>query len=431
MHPRRIVQGFFAFIYLTLIILTIPLAFDVGGEDCGIAFTFTLSMFYLVMSTVRILSRNTKFSIFGSLLYYLQHIIIPSLLILHLSLFSKHPSSTWLWALGPWRFFVKHATPLFTTLEGFCTLLVIQATGQITRWLIRKSDTWMFVQIVAAGLSLTSSLYFLYRIYTFPVEIELSSATLIGAALTMATILGGYGIVSGKGTAIESSALFSYVVYCLYVTFTDFQSSITPSLLFPFLAPPPQTPVETGFLSSLFRLGSSSPPPTHTVSLPPIIVTGYTNMMATIAELIPQGFVTVFEFFIGAMSTITPSVAVSLAYRMVVFYAATRIIPALNSRPPPGLKRRSKSQPVLFVIYSYAPCIIIAVYTHLLIQHSALHNDQGTYLDILWGNSKTTWIFWGWINVFLTLTLYGLELVYGSESQVLIDNHFDNHYKID
>ncbi|ANB15051.1 Ice2p [Sugiyamaella lignohabitans] len=560
------VQWLFSIVYLFLIIVTIPLAFDVGGDDCGIAFTFALTAFYLVMSTIRLVSRNTKFSILGSILYYLQHlIIIPSLLILHLSLFSEESSPVWMKVVYPWSFFVRHATPLFSILEGFCTLLVIQATGQIARWAVRKSDTWMFVQILASGTNLTLSLYFLYRIYTFPVAIELTSATLIGAVLTISTFLGLYGIISGKGTPVESSMLFSYTVYGLYVTFTDFQSSITSSLFFPFLTPTGaeqtsataySTPVSTansggslGLLSSILLLGglltktsdagvsTAIASATSTVSaigseavstlsrsslinglphryqntvppFPPIIITGYTNLVTTLAELTPKGFITAFEFFLGTISTISPSVAVSLAYRLFVFFAATRIIPSLKATPPPtpsnslsptasptrnvssaslsgstssttalspsnskanptysrtnshgpttitaksfsspSRKRISKSRPVLFIIYSYAPCIIIAVYTHLLLQHSSIFgatisvygrnpgSTEGTVgskttwysmvLNLLGGNSKEAWQFWGWANIFNTLALYGIELLYGgSDSQELISNHF-------
>jgi hypothetical protein len=447
---RRFIQGIFSIIYLTLIILTIPLAFDVGGEDCGIAFTFTLSAFYLVMSTIRLLSRNTKLSIIGSLLYYTQHIIIPSLLILHLSIFSSQDSPSlklWLRVVEPWRLLVKNATPVFTTLEGFCTLLVIQATGHIMRWLIHsKSDNWMFVQIVNSGCIITTSLYFLYRIYTFPVVLDLGNATLIGSVLTISIFLGLYGIVSGRGSAIESSLLFSYVVYCLYLTFTDFQSSITTSFT------PPATntattqphwtfPFFSYFLSGPTPSATNSPsnPSVDIPPLPPVIISGYTNIVATVAELIPQGFVTVFDVFKGAFSTITPSIVVSLAYRLGVFYAATRIIPALDTGSRRKSKPHSKSKTLIFLIYAYAPCIIIGVYTHLLMHHFGILSSATTNLNNispqsqlldwlcqLYSDPQISWQFWGWINMFTTLALYWLELVYGkpSNGEVLMDNHF-------
>lgn len=47
--------------------------------------------------------------------------------------------------VGTWDKVLRYSTPFFQLAEGFCSLLVIQAAGQITRWLVnrRRSDTWM------------------------------------------------------------------------------------------------------------------------------------------------------------------------------------------------------------------------------------------------------------------------------------------------
>lgn len=46
--------------------------------------------------------------------------------------------------IGTWDKLLRYSTPFFQLAEGFCSLLVIQAAGQITRWLVnRRSDTWM------------------------------------------------------------------------------------------------------------------------------------------------------------------------------------------------------------------------------------------------------------------------------------------------
>ena len=57
--------------------------------------------------------------------------------------------------------------------------------------------------------------YFLFRIWNFP-SISLVDALLMGIALTAASILCGYGIVSGRGTIPESALLFAYVVLNIY-----------------------------------------------------------------------------------------------------------------------------------------------------------------------------------------------------------------------
>jgi hypothetical protein len=48
--------------------------------------------------------------------------------------------------VGSWDKLLRWSTPVFQLVEGFCSLLVIQAAGQITRWLVNRggrSDTWM------------------------------------------------------------------------------------------------------------------------------------------------------------------------------------------------------------------------------------------------------------------------------------------------
>jgi len=106
---------------------------------------------------------------------FTQWIILPSLLIWSLNRFSVDSENTvgWVertfdgkrakdgsiteWIFGPngliesltigsWDKLLRWSTPVFQLVEGFCSLLVIQAAGQITRWLVNRggrSDTWM------------------------------------------------------------------------------------------------------------------------------------------------------------------------------------------------------------------------------------------------------------------------------------------------
>ena len=48
--------------------------------------------------------------------------------------------------VGTWDAVLRWSIPVFQLCEGFCSLLVIQAAGQITRWVVNrssKSDGWM------------------------------------------------------------------------------------------------------------------------------------------------------------------------------------------------------------------------------------------------------------------------------------------------
>lgn len=48
--------------------------------------------------------------------------------------------------VGSWDKLLQWSTPVFQLVEGFCSLLVIQAAGQISRWFVNRggrSEAWM------------------------------------------------------------------------------------------------------------------------------------------------------------------------------------------------------------------------------------------------------------------------------------------------
>jgi ICE2 len=178
-----ILRVFFSATYLTAIVLSIPLAFDVGGKTCGLAYSLSLASFYFLFSILRLATPDD--SRFRRLLVFLvsstQWLIVPALLIWSLNLFSvdsksRNDASSWIdsyglkgsgasqnqvawddastWTfglmesltIGSWDKLLRWSSPFFQLVEGFCSLLVIQAAGQITRWLVNRSgggDTWM------------------------------------------------------------------------------------------------------------------------------------------------------------------------------------------------------------------------------------------------------------------------------------------------
>lgn len=181
---------FFSSIFLFAIVLSIPVAFDVGGRDSGLAYSLSLSIFYIFYSAIRLATPETsrvRWSIV-TLLRLAQWFVIPSLLIWALGKFGVDAdagSSSWVertlggvfqskstswteWTfgkeglletifLGSWDNVLRYSGPVFQLLEGFCTLLVIQAAGQITRWLVNRgrSDTWVvsyFVNSIKAKM---------------------------------------------------------------------------------------------------------------------------------------------------------------------------------------------------------------------------------------------------------------------------------------
>lgn len=164
-------------VFLTVTVSSIPLAFDVGGKTCGLAFSLSLATFYFLYSLLRLVTPERSWfrSSLVALIRSTQWVLIPILLIWSLNRFSVDPDSgggwvertihgnrarndsilEWLFGrgglvetvtLGNWDRLLRWSTPVFQLAEGFCSLLVIQAAGQITRWLVNRggrSDSWM------------------------------------------------------------------------------------------------------------------------------------------------------------------------------------------------------------------------------------------------------------------------------------------------
>ena len=434
--------------FLILIVLTIPLAFDVGGRDVGLAFSCSLASFYFCLSILRVSTPDRSRFRWAliQLLRFTQWFIIPSLLIWALGKFSVDADTETGWVertftlkrqehasyqewilghggllesatIGSWDKLLRWSSPVFQLCEGFCSLLVIQATGQLTRWLVNRSersDTWMLAIIVFAASVTSSSVYFLWRVLQFPAISSLDS-TLIGVAIASAIFLCAYGITSGRGTAVESSLLFAYVVLCIYSIFTDYK------------------PSDGAAVAAATQPTPDFPP------FPPIIMSSYTALMQAISQL-PATILTSFNFITAAFNTVTPSVIISLGFRLFVFYASTRIIPAVNESGArglsiePTLEDTAAANQFLAFLSWFSPSILISVYTSLLMQHFATTMGgyspgiTGTIGAWLSGNGQPGMDgnLWKWVNLTGTMVLYAIELWLGKEED--IDG---GHWKVD
>lgn len=230
--------------------------------------------------------------------------------------------------------------------------------------------------------------------------------------MTCAVFLCAWGIGSGKGNAVESSLLFAYVVLCIYQIFTDYMPSSEATA-----AVTPTSQAQPDF------------PP-----LPPIIMASYSTLMHVLSTL-PSAVRSSLTFLHAAFQTITPSIIISLAYRIFVFYAATRIIPtvrnsgALALLDEPSLEDNDGANKFLGLLSWFSPSLLVAVYTSLLMQHFSTQSSDGQ-IGQWWAmqGGNTGGNVWRWINVAATMALYALELYLGKED---MDGSFMGHWKTD
>ncbi|KAJ8145341.1 hypothetical protein OXX80_005833 [Metschnikowia pulcherrima] len=452
---RNYIQSLLSVTYLALVVLTLPLAFDVGGVTCGLAYSLCIMSLYFSLTTVRLLKPRFPVLAVFDVLFYAQHLLLPSILMFFLSYCAETDvaGST---VIFLWRYILVHSTLVFTVAEGFCSLLLIQAASQTLDWLTDfKSDSWLFVSLIGSGSTITGALYFLYRIYISPFTLDLGNASLLGSFLTLTVGLGLYGIVSKKGSMIESSLLFAYIVRCIYETFPSLSQDATQTI----------TNLFTQTTNNLKK---------ELIKLPYPVTAKISSALPVFASNIPHSFTTIYKFFISAVQKLTLPVIINLAYRIGVFYAATKIIPSLyhglpyspprtpqlrsrqvssssipsihleekdneeweSRAPKKSTQRQSRAPPsaTIKLIYAYSPCIIIAVYTHLMLSYKG---ELGNELK-LWGwwagappDSVIIvhpWQFWNWINMATTLFLYMAELAGNTGNS---NSAMTSHWKID
>lgn len=305
-----------SFLYVWYVLRTIPKAFEAGSSS-GLAYSMTILVLYFVLATLRSTIGGRAFT----LVYYLQAVMLPPLADFFIA--SPPQGVVFQW----WGVFVLNATPMFTLLEGFCSLLTIQAVGKLGGGL---------PSLVLSACFLSTSIWFVFKLYVeWPQPVEAMQASMLGSVLTLTTLLGGYAISSNRGSPLEVSLLTGYIVKCCYEVFPQLNGG---------------------------------------------------DMAKLVEYLISTSFWDVLE----SMSLV---VLLQLVYRLVVFFSATKIIPLLSGQRGGG---------AIYWVYLYSPCVVIAVYTNLMIQ-----STQEIPLVV-------TGTLWNWVNVAVVLGLYWNELKYAS-----------------
>ncbi|BGP19128.1 hypothetical protein JCM10213_005631 [Rhodosporidiobolus nylandii] len=392
------------------VLLYLPLALDIADKEAMLALSLLLTVSFGISATIHLLTRNTRLRPLSTAITWLQPFLIPVLLLITLNLYSSSPSASQTLrdkilhphfvgeqtpeppssplaasllsfaraAPAYWEKVLRTSSPLFTILEGLCTLLCIQAVSRFTLRRIedsRSPDLLKMGVLIVAAVLYVGSAYFLWESYgAVPDTI---SATLIGVAVTTILFLSGISFNMQRGSPIETALMLAYAVFQI------FHLSSRPQMY------------TGGLLKHVLKApGSNGHPP-----LPPVVLAS----LEAISSLASQTFGAGVEFVMAASSALPFSVLVLLFYRVTVLYAATRIVLALKRQTGgyEDTRKLSEEEPFarfMTVCLAYARSLIVAVYTHLLLSSTFSTNEQ---------------TFWRWSNVFLVQALWAVELRLG------------------
>lgn len=392
------------------------------------------------------------------------------------------------YVITPWKFLLSHSTPFFTLSEGFFTILAIQAIGETNNWLSNEigSNSWIITSLLLSGGFITGSLYYLYRIYTTQIwKLTIQTASLLGFVLSIVGGLSIYGIMSYTGSVLESSLFFTYIVRCLYEISPNLATTATDEILELFkdvwqrhqtnlliknnlnfnyhniifknfgyiwdniISRTQWNNINKNILNNnndnFNKMINNNNNNNHINNANNNDYFDYYNLLLNLLSY--KNKILIFLkpiwkfcknftlsipismselgllFWKLASESISPAVLINLCFRILIFYSATKIIPALQRKD--NVKQLRRSRKIMKLIYWYSPCILIAMYAHLILQYSGeLKNELCLWNCNYFSNLENAnnenemiivdaWSFWNWCNIFWTILIYASELIGG------------------
>lgn len=236
-----------------------------------------------------------------------------------------------------WHMLLRFSSPVFSLLEGVATLLVIQVVGSSSRWMIARSlsrrppapqrsiFSWvpnllstltsaeflqLFFLLASAFVYVVSSLA-LYVSFEGATRNRPGAAAAIGAAVSSALWLTAIAFAVRKGNVVETALVFAYVVWNVYQLSDSLSFTADPlALIRSFKV------LDTSTGTNLVKF------PVLLDNLPPIVY-----MLVDVASSALRQFA---RFAAAAAAALPKSVIVSLVYRLMVLYCASRILPLLT-----------------------------------------------------------------------------------------------------
>ncbi|KDN37910.1 hypothetical protein K437DRAFT_240439 [Tilletiaria anomala UBC 951] len=499
---------------LLQVLFYLPLSLDLAGTEAFLALSASLASYYFILSTIRLMTKNTRLAWIGNFLAIFQFVVIPACLLVCFNVYSppsesyfahlaKRPSAlasagssatsaagrsslfglragtskdttvetrsdtphdaglagivgaefdtllqavfNWfIWSFfflarnvpGWWSTFLRFSSPLFSLLEGVASVLVIQAVGSMSRWVIATSlsrppsprkrllsylpsfglggaEGWQLLFLLLSAFTYVSSAVALYLSFEGATRDRPGAAAAVGVSVSSTFWLTAIAFAVRKGNVVETSLMLAYVVFNV--------TQLSDSLAF--------TADPLALIRS-FKVNTESGSP---LPLLPSVV-GSTKTLVQVGGRIAGHSI---DFISAALAALPKSVIVSLLYRLMVLYAASRILPLLKAGGPPRWLKPDKSDAddyddysedeydsdedireeekprrkaeqkslseeepfgaFISIIVSYSRLIMIAVYSHLLL------------LD------QSHQIYWRFLTVGITLTLWAFELLIGKE----------------
>ncbi|KAF9040570.1 hypothetical protein BJ165DRAFT_307929 [Panaeolus papilionaceus] len=332
------------------ILIYLPLTLATISNQAFLLLSLFLTIHSLIHGTMSLLWGSSALSI-------LQVPVHPFLLLVCFNIFSESSLHPWLGtAANVWGTLLTFSGPLFITLEGLSSLLVVQKLGQEGRRLAGRGEVFQFGLLIATACGLVASAWWIVDSYPTAASSPLSS-TLLGVALTAFLFLSIIGLVVRRTNIIETAGLALFIAYNVWLCGFDKESFTNPASSYAPLLP---------------------------------------NITPHIQTL--QNFV---------IYTLPKPVLIALLYRLNILYLASGILPTIGANSwesEEGVDNGWSDRPTSMlarILLTYRQFIFVTVYSHLLLLD---HSSQ---------------IWWRWMNIFFTLVIWSVELIVSSEDDIV------------
>jgi hypothetical protein len=275
------------------------------------------------------------------------------LLLVCFNIFSSSPNPYLITATEWWGTLLTLSGPLFITLEGLSSLLVVQKLGQEGKRLVGRGEVYQFGLLITTAVAYVASAWWIVNSYPTAASSPMSS-TLLGVAITAFLFLTLIGFVARRTNIIESSGLAVFIAYNVWLCGFDQKSFTDPASSYAPLLP----------------------------------------------NILPH-FQTLLNFVIN---TLPKPVLITLLYRLAILHLASGILPTIDTNnwetgeEVTNSWYDSPTSSLTRILLTYRQFIFITVYSHLLLLD---HSSQ------IWSR---------WMNIFFTLIIWSVELLVSDDS---------------